>query len=280
MSFEVHREPLYRRYYASAFSGACCYAFAFGFILIFLPLIIAYNSGRFWLKEDIIYEQPKVAYRYQSIIQMSGSSDGTPLNIFYSTSPTINKLNSGNLRVPLFQSAELDDNRDGYTDRIEIGVQMPLAPTESVNGFTALVYINTQLDAKPRYIFDAISYANYESVSSMRQLSMDGDLLLRQSWPLTVKGGFRSPYENDPLIELDTGVSAKDVSISSIMQRYNGRNLTMVYRSNYEQVTQRATSVATDHSSVPYFNATLTIRVPFQPIRFSPPVSDVLKNAW
>jgi hypothetical protein len=37
---------------------------------------------------------------------------GVPLNIFYSTSAAINNLNS-NIRIPLFQSAELDDNRDG-----------------------------------------------------------------------------------------------------------------------------------------------------------------------
>lgn len=44
MSFEVHREPLYRRYYAPICSAACAYTILFGFILIILPLIIAYNS--------------------------------------------------------------------------------------------------------------------------------------------------------------------------------------------------------------------------------------------
>lgn len=226
---QVHREPLYRRYYASPFSGACCYAISFGFILIFLPLIIAYNSSckfyyfvcekvnsfvvifaDFWLKEDIVYEQPQVNYRYQTIVQMHGSRfvfvtlsrfcwsytlqlylirDGTPLNLFYSTSKQINELNGVHLRIPLFQSAELDDNRDGKTDRIEIAMQMPLAPTETVHGFTALVYCNSRLESKAKYIFDAVSYVNYESMSAMTQLNVDGDLVLRQTWPLTAKGG-------------------------------------------------------------------------------------------
>jgi hypothetical protein len=193
-------------------------------------------------------------------------SNGAPLNIFYSTSSTINKLNAAHLRIPLFQSAELDDNRDGHTDRIEIGVQMPLAPAESVLGFTALVYCEVQLDSKARYLFDAAAYANYESMSAMEQLDLDGDLLFRQTWPLVVKGGFRAPYEADPLLELTTGISADTASISSIMRRYNARNYTMVYAPNYANVQRRA-NVATDHSSVPYFNASMVIRVPFQPVR-------------
>jgi hypothetical protein len=92
--------------------------------------------------------------------------------------------------MPLFQSAELDDNRDGKTDRIEIAMQMPLAPTETVNGFTALVYSNSKLESKAKYIFDSASYVNYESMSAMTQLNIDGDFVLRQTWPLTAKGGY------------------------------------------------------------------------------------------
>jgi hypothetical protein len=114
---------------------------------------------------------------------------GEPLNLFYSTSKPINSLYAAHLRIPLFQSAELDDNRDGRIDRLEIAMQMPLAPTESVYGFTALVYCNSKLESKAKYIFDTASYVNYESASAITQLNMDGDFVLRQTWPLTVKGG-------------------------------------------------------------------------------------------
>ena len=45
LPMQVHREPLYRRYYAPYMSGACLYAVMFSFLLIFLPLILAYNSS-------------------------------------------------------------------------------------------------------------------------------------------------------------------------------------------------------------------------------------------
>lgn len=280
MSFEVHREPLYRRYYASLFSGSCCYAIAFGFILIFLPLIIAYNSSDFWIKEDVVYEQPRVSYRYQTLVQLHGSRAGLPFSLFYSTSPTINKLHSTELRMPLFHSAEQDDNRDGRTDRIEINMQMPLAPYEEVYSFTAIVYCDSTVNMRAKYTIDALSFANYESRSPIAQLSLDGDLLFRQTWPLTVKGGYRLPYANDPLIDLSLDTSAEDVSISKIMQRYNARNFSMVYSKNYEMVERTVNVVPSDNSSILYFNASMVIRIPAQPIRYTPAVSSVLKHAW
>lgn len=41
---QVHQEPLYRRYYAPWCSAASLYTVFFSFVLIILPLIIAYNS--------------------------------------------------------------------------------------------------------------------------------------------------------------------------------------------------------------------------------------------
>jgi hypothetical protein len=51
MSFEIHREPLYKKYRAPYYSAACLYAIVFGFLLIFVPFMIAYNSRDFWIKE-------------------------------------------------------------------------------------------------------------------------------------------------------------------------------------------------------------------------------------
>ncbi|RYH30792.1 hypothetical protein EON65_04170 [archaeon] len=42
--FKVHQEPLYRRYHAPWNSWAVFYSVVFAFVLIILPLIIAYNS--------------------------------------------------------------------------------------------------------------------------------------------------------------------------------------------------------------------------------------------
>jgi hypothetical protein len=143
MSFEVHREPMYRRYYSTYTSAAFCYSILYGVTLVLCPLFLAYNSAGFWYKEGTYFEQPAVSYRYQTVIELSGkttiSGTSTPLSLFYSTSPSLNMLHSGMLRSPLLQSAEFDDNLDGVNDRIELNVQMPLQPSESITGMTAML---------------------------------------------------------------------------------------------------------------------------------------------
>ena len=169
MTFEVHREPLYRRYYASYTSGACVYALLYSFVLIFLPLIIAYNSYDFWWKDRIVYEQPNINYRYEAIVQVFGSNTdtGTPVNLFYSTSPTINGLYANNVRTPILQSGTLDDNNDGLMDRLEIGIQMPLGISESITGFSALFYHDVSVSARAQVLYDSMNYVGYEGPSGV-----------------------------------------------------------------------------------------------------------------
>ncbi len=111
------------------------------------------------------------------------------MSLMYSTSPIINSLNSESLRIATVQSTEQDDNRDGRTDRIELSILVPLSPNETVTGFTALVYCDVKLSTKARYLFDAAALVQHESGAGMTALWADGDLLLRQTWALTAKGG-------------------------------------------------------------------------------------------
>ena len=110
--------------------------------------------------------------------------------MFYSTSNSVNDLFSSHLRIPMLKSAELDDNRDGITERIELGIQLPLFPTEKITKFTALIYHDVELQDKARCLFDAVSLVSYDSSLSISSVYIDGDVILRQSWPLDVKGGW------------------------------------------------------------------------------------------
>jgi hypothetical protein len=46
---------------------------------IFTAYIIAYNSSLFWIKENIVFEQPKVVYKYKTLVALHGTSGGEPL---------------------------------------------------------------------------------------------------------------------------------------------------------------------------------------------------------
>ena len=122
-------------------------------------------------------------------LNFTRESSGTPLNIFYSTSRTINQLYGTNLRLPVLQSAELDDNKDGVIDRLEINVKMPLGINETITRFDALLYHTATLSARVKYTFDGVTFVTYESTVPTGNIQIDGDIMLRQTSTLIAKGG-------------------------------------------------------------------------------------------
>lgn len=65
---QVYQEPLCRRHFASVVSEAWCFR-AFVFIAtIILSLVIAYNTGGFWLKTSTSIEQPTVHYTWDALL--------------------------------------------------------------------------------------------------------------------------------------------------------------------------------------------------------------------
>ena len=123
-------------------------------------------------------------------LNITRESSGTPLNIFYSTSSTVNQLYGANLRVPILQSAELDDNRDGVIDRLEINVKMPVGINETITRFDALFYHTATLSARVKYVFDGVSFVTYETSNPIGDVQIDGDIMLRQTSTLIAKGGY------------------------------------------------------------------------------------------
>lgn len=118
----------------------------------------------------------------------------------------------------------MDDNRDGKMDRLELSIALPLASHEVIYGFDCLIYYQTKLSARAKVLFDAVSLIGYESGTPMQKFTVDGDLKLRQTYPFSVYGGYKNLYTNDPLFEITSSTTAKDVSIESVMRRYVARN--------------------------------------------------------
>ncbi len=284
MAFEAYREPLYRRYYAPILSLSCVWVVTCVFFSIFIPIIISYNSGNFWMKEKIAYEQPDVSYDYIGIFHFYGEDSatgtGVPKSLFYSTSRDINNLFENNLRMAVVRSSEVDQNNDGLLDRLEVGIQLPLKTTESITGIQAMFTHNCILKEKAKYSFDSVSYISHESGYPMGNLDIDGDLMIRQSMSLSTKGGFKLPYDNDPLLAITERMSARDVSMQNIMRRASGRNLTTIFKPSYSYASIMVDPTSPDTSAPKFFNATLSLRVPSQPLLYTPTATEVLKFAW
>jgi hypothetical protein len=84
----------------------------------------------------------------------------------------------------------MDDDRDGLVDRIEIGIQLPLLDSETITRLEALIFHEVRFENKAKVKFDALSHLHYTSGGvPMGQLQMDGNVIVKQFWPLRVKGG-------------------------------------------------------------------------------------------
>ena len=122
--------------------------------------------------------------------QDSNSDGDVPLYLYYSTSQAVNSLYSRNLRIPIVHTIVQDDNREGRPERFEFSVAMPLSPQESVKRVVILLYYDVTFSKKAKINFDAISFLDHESSLPLAGLHADGDLLLRQTIPLSSKGGW------------------------------------------------------------------------------------------
>ena len=91
--------------------------------------------------------------------------------------------------MPILQSAELDDNKDGVMDRLEIGIKMPVGVNETITRMDALLYHTATLSGRVKYVFDGVTFVTYESMIPIGNLHIDGDILFRQTATLNAKGG-------------------------------------------------------------------------------------------
>lgn len=282
---EVHRSPIYRRHYANVCSETGIYCVLQGFLLIFLPLIIAWNSGggsQFWTTNRFTYSQPKVEYTYTVLAEYRGFSDtGNTFVLSFSTSNILASLQGNDVRQSIFQSAEFDDNNDGLTDRFEFGNQVPLNAGEHVTGATWLFFFQVFLYDQIMYSFDALGVYTYDGSVPLRGLNAQGPFIFEQSDILLSKGGTYVPYINSPLLPnfYSREVSGRSVSIKNLLMSYGSRNFSMQFVPHVQSVTpfpDRPLLL----NKLNFFNASITINVPQQPIRYSPPASELLKDAW
>ncbi|XP_039242092.1 transmembrane protein 231 isoform X2 [Pipra filicauda] len=98
---ELFSHPaLYTRYRAGLCSAAALALLLITALTYVPPLLVAYRSHGFWLKQSTYLEQPTVRFRYEVLLVATiGPSPGSFLA--WSTFPAFNRLQEDRLRVPL-----------------------------------------------------------------------------------------------------------------------------------------------------------------------------------
>uniref|UniRef100_U3IXX3 Transmembrane protein 231 n=1 Tax=Anas platyrhynchos platyrhynchos TaxID=8840 RepID=U3IXX3_ANAPP len=142
---ELFSHPaFYTRYRAGLCSAA---ALALLLIAVFTyvpPLLVAYRSHGFWLKQGAYREQPTVRFRYE-VLFVATTGPGPGSFLAWSTFPAFNRLQEDRLRVPLLSTREEDKNQDGKMDQLHFKLELPLQSTEHVVGVQLILIFSYQL---------------------------------------------------------------------------------------------------------------------------------------
>ena len=293
MVAEVYTSTIRKRYYASRFSLTYLFYIGVGFLTIVLPFFLSYyaSGGSFWLKESAYNEQATIKNKAKLILLLEGidSSTGSdiPTNIFFSTMGSVNEVMSDTLRVPQIKSREVDENRDGKVDRIELSIVMPLLQHEKIYSVSLVNFLHFQLRDKLMIDMESLVYAQESSGIQGSSWYLDGTIHFEQRSPLQSINGMKYLYTGAEDILLDSLtdslslISSQDIDLSSLLLKYNSRNFTTNLVPATSVWTRGYNGNRVDQQlSTNVFNTTMVLRIPVAPIKYTPDVGEVLKDAW
>jgi len=280
----VHREKLTRNYVADRLSCAYCFSLASLLVLVLAPFFLAYTSHSLWLRENTYREQPDVRFQYKMIMLAEGTKttnvSTVPMQLFWSTNTSFNNLYHDSVRVPVMRATAEDLNRDARTDLLKVSAEMPLAVGEAIYSVTMLLFFDFRLSDRAKFSMETLGYISEASPLPGSHVSVDADLVLQQSLPLLVKGGFKTPYQKFPLIS-PSAKSARALLLPGLLQSYRDRNETTNLANKYTVWERQATGIVAENQLARQnFTVSATIRVPPAPVLYVPDWSEVAKVAW
>jgi hypothetical protein len=83
----------------------------------------------------------------------------------------------------------MDSNRDGLTDRLEMNLLLPLQSSEKLLSINALSVFDVKISNKAKYMFQSATLMSYESSRPLKNVFIEGDIMIRQQMSLYTKGG-------------------------------------------------------------------------------------------
>jgi transmembrane protein 231 len=219
------------------------------------------------LKTNSYREKPIISATYDVITVLEGErilDDGSieALKLIHTTLPSrIQQLFEEKTRAALIKSYTVDQNKDHFTDAIQLQVVAPLQNDEKILSVTTLVLLNVTLQDHVKMNMDAMAFHSFHSPVPGFSLFIDGDLQLKQRFPFQVKDSTQKPYAKSPLLNISNVHSIEDLSFQKIISKYRSRDHLLHFDAQYpvwrSDSLQRVASRGQRQ-----FNLDLTIRIP------------------
>ncbi|CAB3989487.1 Transmembrane 231 [Paramuricea clavata] len=266
--YEIHSHPVLQKYKAHICSRASVFQLFIAIFTVLFPLLVAYASQGFWLKEASYKEQPEVHFKHQYVVFLQGLTSDS--YVAYSTYQNFNNLVNDKLRIPVTKSYEEDTNRDGKNDVLHFTLEMPLSSKESIYTAQLLLIFEYKLQRFSTLLMESMAYIHHTSGIPGAQFITTGELRLKQKYLLRHSG--RTTTYNQPVID-STSVLAKAYDFAKIFDNYFKRNVTTEYASGYPVWKSGRNTEAT-------FTLKATIHYPEERIFYRPGFWQLIKHAW
>ncbi|XP_068006748.1 transmembrane protein 231 isoform X1 [Melanerpes formicivorus] len=267
---ELFSHPAFHTRYRAGLCSAAALALVLITVLTYVPpLLVAYRSHGFWLKQSTYLEQPTVWFRYE-LLFVATTGPGPGNFLAWSTFPAFNRLQEDRLRVPFLSAREEDKNQDGKMDQLHFKLELPLQPTEHVVGVQLILLFSYQLYRMSTFVMQSMAFLQFFSPVPGSQLYVNGDLKLNQRQLLN-HCGLDTRYN----VSVINGTSpfASDYDLTNIIAAYQDRNVTTVFSDpSPVWMTGRATDTP--------FTINATIRYPVEVILYQPGFWEIIKFAW
>ena len=164
----------------------------FLFLLIFIPLFIAYSTEDFWQRLKICQEQPYVKLNKKFFISTLELEENSTVysSKFYTSSNEINSqllsLSDNEtdylLKGVTIGISNIDENGDSYNDKIEI--KLSFIPTTKLKNIKMMFFFDYYLIKKARFYTESMMYLDIDTPNSENRIVMNGELVLKQKSPI------------------------------------------------------------------------------------------------
>ena len=184
MVVTVYREAVTRRYRAPWFSLSCLFNLLVIIGILLVPLFVGLASGNFWLKRNLLYEQPNIQFSYDLVVVLQGYNESTTdrkgITWVWATNAKKRAAYEPYVRSPVIRAWKEDDNGDDVADTWHLTIQMPLQSSDRIHNVQMTALFDYGLSGPAKLYMDGIAYIEQSNAIAGLGLLVETEARLHQ----------------------------------------------------------------------------------------------------